>query len=96
MDRYISGKDRFSRVAVINTRESNIRDISENTEYLDDVFRLLLEKYDYPVDQSAVYYVFDRDPASNTRPDLIRSYIDMLKDPYENEEFNNAGLLLLR
>lgn len=95
MDRYISGKDRFSRVAVINTRESNIRDISENTEYLDDIFRLLLEKYDYPVDQSAVYYVFDRDPASNTRPDLIRSYIDMLKDPYENEEFNNAGLLLL-
>ncbi|MBR7044340.1 MAG: hypothetical protein IKI23_01600 [Lachnospiraceae bacterium] len=95
MDRYISGKDRFSRVAVINTRESNIRDISENNEFLDDVFRLLLEKYDYPVDQSAVYYVFDRDPESNTKPELIRSYIEMLKDPYDNEESFSAGLLLL-
>ena len=29
-DYFTSNQDRFSQVAVINTRESNIRDISEN------------------------------------------------------------------
>ena len=38
---FTSNHDRFSQVAVINTRESNIRDISENETYLDDVFDLL-------------------------------------------------------
>ena len=52
---FTSTKDRFSQVAVINTRESNIRDISENESYLDDVFDVLREQYRFPVDQSAIY-----------------------------------------
>ena len=63
---FTSTRDRFSQVAVINTRESNIRDISENETYLDDVFDVLREQYQFPVDQSAIYYLFDRDPKSNT------------------------------
>ena len=34
---FVSNHDRFSQVAVINTRESNIKDISENETYLDDL-----------------------------------------------------------
>lgn len=68
---FISTKDRFSRVAVINTHESNIRDISQNETYLDDVFDVLREQYQFPFDQSAIYYLFDRDPKSNADSALI-------------------------
>lgn len=91
---FTSTKDRFSQVAVINTRESNIRDISENESYLDDVFDALREQYQFPVDQSAIYYLFDRDPKSNTDSALIEKYILSLTDPYDNDDYK-AGQLLL-
>ena len=89
-----SANDRFSKVVVVNTRESNIRDISENEAYLDDVFDVLREQYQFPVDQSAIYYLFDRDPKSNTNPALIEKYIFTLSNPYENSDYK-AGQLLL-
>lgn len=91
---FISSKDRFSQVAVINTRESNIRDISENETYLDDVFDVLREQYQFPVDQSAIYYLFDRDPKSNVDSALIEKYIRSLANPYDNDDYK-AGQLLL-
>lgn len=91
---FTSPKDRFSRVAVINTRDSNIRDISENENYLDDIFDVLREQYNFPVDRSAVYYLFDRDPKSNTNSVLIEKYILTLADPYDNGDYK-AGQLLL-
>ena len=92
---FSSVRDSFSRVAVINTRESNIRDISENENYLDDVFDVLREKYQFPVDQSAIYYLFDRDPKSNTDTSLIEQYILSLANPYDNKNGYKAGQLLL-
>ncbi len=92
---FTSTQDRFSQVAVINTRESNIRDISENETYLDDVFDVLREQYQFPVDQSAIYYLFDRDPKSNTDSALIEKYILSLANPYDNENGYKAGQLLL-
>lgn len=92
---FTSNQDRFSQVAVINTRESNIRDISENETYLDDVFDVLREQYQFPVDQSAIYYLFDRDPKSNTDSALIERYILSLADPYDNDDGYKAGQLLL-
>ena len=91
---FSSTNDRFSKVGVINTQESNIRDISENEAYLDDVFDVLREQYQFPVDQSAIYYLFDRDPKSNTDSTLIEKYILSLADPYENSNYK-AGQLLL-
>ena len=92
---FVSNQDRFSRVAVVNTRESNIRDISENEDYLDNVFDLLREEFQFPVEQSAIYYLFDRDPLSNTKPELIESYIRSLANPYDNADGYKAGQLLL-
>ena len=91
---FSSPKDSFSQVAVVNTRESNIRDISENETYLDDVFDVLREQYQFPVDQSAIYYLFDRDPKSNTDSALIEKYILSLANPYDNDDYK-AGQLLL-
>ena len=91
---FASTNDRFSKVGVINTQESNIRDISENEAYLDEVFDTLREQYQFPVDQSAIYYLFDRDPKSNTDSVLIEKYILSLANPYDNDECK-AGQLLL-
>lgn len=92
---FVSETDRFSKVAVINTRESNIRDISSNEEYLDQVCDVLREEYKFPIDQSAIYYLFDRDPKSNTDSALIENYIHLLADPYDNDNGYKAGQLLL-
>lgn len=91
---FTSIQDRFSQVAVINTRDSNIRDISNNETYLDDVFDVLRDQYLFPVDQSAIYYLFDRDPKSNTDSGLIEKYILTLADPYDNGDYK-AGQFLL-
>ena len=73
-DTFQSKNSSFSRVAVINTKESNIRDITENESYLDDLFDMLITEYNFPVDQAAIYYLFDRDPKSNTDKDKILDY----------------------
>ena len=52
---FASTSDRFSKVGVVNTQESSIRDISENEAYLDDIFDVLREQYQFPVDQSAIW-----------------------------------------
>lgn len=70
-DFFVSTQDKYSQVAVINTRESNIRDISENDSYLDEVMDMLRENYSFPVDSSAIYYLFDRDPKSNLNVPLM-------------------------
>lgn len=94
-DTFKSKNDSHSTIAVINTRESNIKDISDHTEYLDAVFELLLNKYQFPVNKSAIYYLFDRDPESNTDAEMISSYIETLNNPYENDTGFHAGQLLL-
>lgn len=83
-----------SCVAVINTRSSNIASISDE-EYLDDIFKELVEEYNYPIDKAAIYFVFDRDPQSNFCPNTFRNYINLLQNPYENPNSLRAGQLLL-
>jgi len=87
--------DSHSTVAVINTKDSNIKDITDNNDYLDAVFEILQNEYHFPIDKSALYYVFDRDPKSNTDTTRIQSYIDSLNDPYENDTGFHTGQLLL-
>ena len=84
----------LSTIAVINTSDSNIKDISDDA-YLEDLFQMLINDYHFPVDKASIYYLFDRDPASNTDVEAIRQYIDVLKDPMDNDDGMKAGLLLL-
>jgi len=91
---FVSRNKSHSRIAVVNTEESNITDITDSSKYLDDVFEMLTAEYNFPVDRSAVYYLFDRDPKSNTDIDTIKKYIEILKDPYDNDDLR-AGMLLL-
>lgn len=93
MEWYIQEKNSSNQIAVINTKESAIKDISAD-DYLDSIFEELIHEHQFPVDKSAIYYLFDRDNKSNTDVQGIEAYIEQLKNPYENEDFK-AGQLLL-
>ncbi len=84
-----------SKVTVINAKESHISYIANSEEYLDEQFQLLIEEYNFPVDQAAIYYLFDRDPESNVQINLLEELLDSLQDPYENAYGMRGGLLLL-
>lgn len=88
--------DPYSRVTVINTEESNIKFIDKDNNYLDEVFRSLIEDYDFDIDNAAIYYLFDRDPASNTDTEFIRDMLSNLASTRDvNKDMMRQGLLLL-
>ncbi len=84
-----------SRVFVINAEESNIKHIDKDNSFLDNLFRELIESYDFDIDNSAIYYLYDRDNKSNTKPEIIRHLISSLSNSRENENYLRQGLLLL-
>ena len=59
------------------------------------IFETLISEYDFPVDNAAIYYIFDRDPKSNVDAALIERLIKTLKNAYENEDGLRGGMLLL-
>ncbi len=84
-----------SKIAVINTEESNISDICDKNAYLDKIFEKLISEYQFSVDNAAIYYIFDRDPKSNLDKPLIVKLISQLKNAYENDKWERGGVLLL-
>lgn len=85
----------YSKVFVINAKESNIKNIKKDDEFLNNLFRTLVEEYDFDVDDAAIYYLFDRDPESNTDLDFILKLLNQLTNSRENEDNYRQGLLLL-
>lgn len=63
---YNTKDNAHSSIFVINTKESNIKDIKDADGYLDELFIKLINEYKFPVDKAAIFYVFDRDNKSNT------------------------------
>ena len=86
----------LSSIFVINTEESNIKDIKDANGYLDDLFIRLINEYRFPVDKAAIYYIFDRDNKSNTDKVIIQELLYKLNNSREsNEDYDKQGLLLL-
>lgn len=92
-ERFIGKNNSNNRIYVVNTRESNISFIFDY-DYLDKIFEMLINNYELNLDNTAIFYLFDRDYESNTNVDLIREYIQKLRDPYDNDD-EKGGLLLL-
>lgn len=59
------------------------------------MFKVLIEEYDFDVDNSAIYYIFDRDNHSNNDVPFIKELISTLGNSRENENYNRQGMLLL-
>lgn len=90
--RFINLENTNNRVYVVNTRESNISFISDET-YLDELYEYLINNYDLNFDNLKIFYLFDRDSESNN-DDITRQYIQELRNPLENDD-EKGGLLLL-
>lgn len=93
--RYQNKTNPYSRVFVINTEKTNISNIRDGQEYLDNIYEELINEYHFPVDRSAIYYIFDRDPRSNRESDVIKELLGELTNARDNEESYVQGLLLL-
>ena len=93
--KYESKVNHFSKIYLINTKNSNLSSISDlsGREYLDNVYKQLFETFHIDLSDAATYYIFDRDPGSN-RPQECKSLMDLLKSSRDNGEEAN-GLLLL-
>ena len=84
-----------SQVFVINTETSNIKTIAKDNDYLNQLFALLIEKYDFDIENAAIYYLFDRDCQSNTDPTFISDMLNVLKNARDNDGYDRQGMLLL-
>ena len=104
--KYQSQKKENSSVFVINTESSHISSIIDKQEYLDNLFQVLSEKYKFDIDNSSIYFIFDRDRDPESESEEHREYIKSLItnltnaldiDDSRNDEFkfNRQGLLLL-
>ena len=82
-------------VAVINTETSNIKSIKDENGFLDTIYEELIQKYYFDLQNSAIYYLFDRDVLSNTDRELIKELLKTLQNSRENENYLMGGLLLL-
>lgn len=106
LKKYQSKEHKNSSVFVINTEDSTIKSICNKKQYLDNMFELLIDDYKFDVDNSFIYFIFDRDrdPKNETAEhrqyikDLIKSLTNALEtDESRDEEFrfDRQGLLIL-
>lgn len=84
----------LSNIAVVNTETSNISSILDKNNFLNDTLQRLAFEYGFDIDNSAIFYIFDRDPHSNIDTKLIEAFITNMADPYDNGA-ERGGLLLL-
>lgn len=88
--------DPHSKITVINTEESNIQFIDKDNEFLNRMFTTLIEDYQLDIDNAAIYYLFDRDSASNTDEVFIRNMLSNLASARDaNADMTRQGMLLL-
>lgn len=94
--KYNSKDNPLSSVFVINTKNSDIKSIKRDEDYLDNLFQELIERYKFPVDNASIFYIFDRDPHSNTDSNYIFDLIGKLKySRDDNDSGYRQGLMLL-
>ena len=89
-------KEIKGRICVTNTQSSNIGSISSE-EYLDNLFAALISDDRNAITnlkQLQIYYLFDRDPESNTNVDLIKDLMNKLVNSRKNNEIMQGMLLL--
>lgn len=88
----INENNKYSKVYIIPAKYSAISTLDLNDEYFDNVFEEL-SKYELDIDNSALYFIFDRDRQSN-RPAAIKKQIEKYFNSRDNGIYRN-GLFLL-
>jgi len=94
--RYNSKINLESQIFVVNAEESNIIHIKKDNDFLNNLFEVLITEYKFDIENSAIYYLFDRDPKSNTDAHFISGLLTQLTHSRDsNEGYSRQGLLLL-
>lgn len=83
--------DIYSKVVIITNNKPQIKCVLNETDYIDNLFGLLT-KHNISHDDSAIYYIFDKD--DNDEESII-SLMDKFTNSRDNEEFEMNGLFLI-
>lgn len=92
--KYESKTNNFSKVFLVCAYESNIRFVEnqKGQDYLNEVYKVLYEKFNLELSDAATYFIFDRDLQSN-KGDEFRKLIPILKNSRDNDTEINGMLL---
>lgn len=90
---YVMKENENSKFIIINTKNSNIGTIEDDEDYRNEVYKMAYEKYEIDLKNCPLYFVWDRDHASNNHK-IVRKLLKELQNPYENSNYE-SGLLLL-
>lgn len=85
----------LSQVFVVNAEDSNIDRIADGNEYLDNLFRMLINDQGIDFENAAIFYIWDRDRNSNVNTDVIKELLSTLRNPRDSVDYERQGLLLL-
>ena len=93
--KYESKTNKLSRVFLVCSYESNISFVEnqKGQDYLNEVYRILFEKYDLELSDAATYFIFDRDIKSN-KAEEFKKLIPILKNSRDNDMEINGMLLV--
>lgn len=83
--------DIYSKVVIITNNKPQIKCVLNETDYIDNLFGLLT-KHNISHDDSAIYYIFDKD--DNDEESII-SLMDKFTNSRDNEAFEMNGLFLM-
>lgn len=92
--KYESKTNKLSRVFLVCAYESNISFVEnpKGQDYLNEVYKVLFEKYNLKLSDAATYFIFDRDVQSN-KCEEFRKLIPLLKNSRDNDTEINGMLL---
>ena len=93
VDEFTIKDDKFSKVYVINAKNSNISTLKEDDDYINNIYKLLYEEYGLDTANMRVYFLWDRDSESNAAG-TVKKLLNDLYSSLDNK-FNMNGLLLL-
>lgn len=92
--KYESKTNKLSRAYLVCAYESNISFVEnkKGQDYLNEVFKVLFEKYNLELSDAATYFIFDRDVQSNKGQEFEK-LIPVLKNSRDNGTEINGMLL---
>ena len=93
-DIYQSKANKYARIIVANTSNSNISSLVTDLDFKDRLYAIMSKEYGKSLKNIPVYILWDRDFESNTNNKLITNLLNIYHSAYDNGTDMN-GLLLI-
>lgn len=89
----LKGHDKYSKVILLNTPTSNIKNLKNGNQFYDYIFKDYVLPLNIDTINNPVYVIFDRD-APNNRESIVEKMLTRLNNS-QNDTDEQNGLLLL-